>query len=70
MVLGDADEIGSGLGRAVSILGFGAGETVTDGVFVEVGVGEETTVCTGAIGAVPAGVCGDAAGLGKPDEVV
>jgi hypothetical protein len=70
MVLGDADEIGSGIARAVSVLGFGAGETVTDGMFVEFGTGEETTVCAVAIGAVPAGTCGDAAGLRKADEVV
>jgi hypothetical protein len=70
MVLGDTDEIGTGLARAVLILGFGAGDTVTDGMFAEVGTGAEITVCVVAIGAVPAGTCGDAAGLGKPDEVV
>jgi hypothetical protein len=70
MVLGDADESGSGPARAVPILGFGAGDTVTEGMFAEVGTGAEITVCAVTIGAVPAGTCGDAAGLGKPDEVV
>jgi hypothetical protein len=56
--------------RAVPTPGFGAGETVTDGMCVEVGTGEETTVCAVAIGAVPAGTCGGAAALGNPDEVV